>query len=71
MSTFLIHAYFLRSRDFAKPRLFSREISTVSFKQNIGIAFRLSGVALQKKGITACEVLFRRKRFTLRVTMLT
>ena len=29
MSTFLIHAYFLRSRDFAKPRLFSREISTV------------------------------------------
>ena len=30
MSTFLIHAYFLRSRHFTKPRLFSREISTVS-----------------------------------------
>ena len=29
MSTFLIHGYFLRSRHFAKPRLFSREISTV------------------------------------------
>ena len=30
MSTFLIHAYFLRSRPFAKPCLFSREISTVA-----------------------------------------
>ena len=30
MSMFLIHGYFLRSRHFAKPRLFSREISTVS-----------------------------------------
>ena len=30
MSTFLIHAYFLQSRHFAKPRLFSREISTVN-----------------------------------------
>ena len=29
MSTFLIHAYFLRSRHFTKSRLFSREISTV------------------------------------------
>ena len=29
MSTCLIHGYFLRSRHFAKPRLFSREISTV------------------------------------------
>ena len=29
MSTFLIHAYFLRSRHFRKSRLFSREISTV------------------------------------------
>ena len=29
MSTCLIHGYFLRSRHFEKPRLFSREISTV------------------------------------------
>ena len=34
MSTFLIHGYFLRSRHFAKPRLFSREISTVSRQIN-------------------------------------
>ena len=31
MSTCLIHGYFLRSRHFEKPRLFSREISTVKY----------------------------------------
>ena len=33
MSTCLIHGYFLRSRHFAKPRLFSREISTVRLNE--------------------------------------
>ena len=33
MSTCLIHGYFLRSRHFAKPCLFSREISTVALLQ--------------------------------------
>ena len=35
MSTFLIHAYFLRSRHFTKSRLFSREISTVIESGNV------------------------------------
>ena len=36
MSTFLIHAYFLRSRHFTKSHLFSREISTVRrLKKNL------------------------------------
>ena len=41
MSTFLIHAYFLRSRHFAKPRLFSREISTVLSYYSCPFSFSL------------------------------
>ena len=47
MSTFLIHAYFIRSREFAKPRLFSREISTVSCVYSL---CHSSGYAILLKG---------------------
>ena len=75
MSTFLIHAYFLRSRHFAKPRLFSREISTVlrnyqaflceihpsPCKQNAGL--RSFGVLKTSFGILKTSFTLSEKQF--------
>ena len=73
MSMFLIHGYFLQSRHFVKPRLFSREISTVldcnsrvhicTFLlklQQINVIARNAGFIIKflEKGLSGIEIIY-------------